>query len=411
MGNRPKGEPPAYRPWRRRGTVVGYATYQNERIPFPGPYNSPESRQAYERWRAEWVRLNGVQAPQPPKGCEVAELVAAFLDHAGTHYRRPDGTPTSETVNYKLSLRFLLRRHATTPVNDFTPLDLEAVRDLMLREPITRTLADGSEKLLRVGLSRGVVNQYTGRIVRVFVWGMGRGLLKPETVTALKGLQPLARGRSLARETPRVLPVTWATVEATLPWLASAQLRAMVLLQWWTGCRPGQACAIQGEDVYQAGTVTLGRKTLAVPEGMWLWVIDAKMAHLRGDEDREEFYFLGEPGKAVVGPWLRPGYLFCPREAQPHQAMRVKKGLGPSYQRTSYSHAIRDALKKAGSKGEVIPRWHPHMIRHAVAARVQAAAGLEAARAVLNHRGVDQTVEYSQRDTALAAEAIRALGG
>lgn len=396
MGNRPKGEPPAYRRWKRRGEVAGYATFQNHRVPFPGPYNSPESRQAYERWRADWIRLNGQQAPQPPAGCDIGELILSFLRHAEQHYRRPDGSPTSEIANFKYSLRYLRRLHEKTPCNEFGPLDLEAVRGLMLREPVTVQTVHGP-KVLRVGLSRGVANQYTGRIVRLFNWGMGKGLVRPEVVTALKGLQPLARGRSVARETPRVLPVEWATVEATLPWLACDQLRAMVRLQWWTGCRPGQACAIRGEDVYQSGVVELGRKRLTVPEGCWLWAIDAKMAHLRGDEDREEVYPLNARAQEVLTPWLKEsGYLFATNRSE-------------RYTGQSYAHAVRDALRKAAGAGTLIPRWWAHRIRHSVAARVQALRGLEAARAVLNHRDVSLTREYGARDLALAAEAMTTL--
>lgn len=381
MGTRPQGEPPAYRRWKRRGQIVGYATDRGSRVTFPGAYNSRESRAAYERWRSEWVRLHELPAP-PPCGREVGDLVEAFLTHARDHYRRPDGTPTDEPRNFVMSFRELLALHADTVCDQFGPLDLETVR----------------RGMIRAGLSRGVINQRVGRIVRLFRWGMGRELVRPETVMALTGLEPLARGRSAARETPRVLPVAWEAVEATLPFLACDELRAMVRTQWWAGCRPGQVCTLRGEDVYQSGAVELGRKVLAVPAGCWLWAIDAKMAALRNDEDREEVYVLGESAQEVLKPWLRrEGYLFATDRSA-------------CYQETSYAHAVRNAINKARAAGVSVPRWWPHQLRHAAAERVQKALGIEAARAVLNHRSVNLTVHYSQRDIDLAAEAARRLG-
>jgi hypothetical protein len=38
-------------------------------------------------------------------GIAVVELVAGFLEHAETFYRRPDGTPTGEAANYRDAVR------------------------------------------------------------------------------------------------------------------------------------------------------------------------------------------------------------------------------------------------------------------------------------------------------------------
>ena len=89
----------------------------------------------------------------------VNELILAFWRRAEQHYRREDGTPTSELNDYRLSLRPLRELYGPTPAADFSPLKLKAVR----------------QRMIDAGLCRGVVNQRVGRIVRMFKWAVVRG--------------------------------------------------------------------------------------------------------------------------------------------------------------------------------------------------------------------------------------------
>src|SRR5262249_58478901 len=81
----------------------------------------------------------------------VNELILRFWRHAEEHYRRPDGTHTSELADYKKSLRPLRQLFGTLPVVEFSPLKLKAVRQAMID-------AD---------LCRRVINQRIRRIVRM----------------------------------------------------------------------------------------------------------------------------------------------------------------------------------------------------------------------------------------------------
>jgi integrase len=47
--------------------------------------------------------------------------------------------------------------------------------------------------------------------------------------------------------------------------------------------------------------------------------------------------------------------------------------------------------------------WHPHQLRHSHATEVRRARGLEAARVLLGHRTVEQTLEYAEADARLAS--------
>src|SRR5262249_11525058 len=92
-------------------------------------------RVEYDRLVAEWLANGRRLQPEPAEAeaCSLSinELILAFLLHAQAHYRREDGTPTSEVTDFKLSLRPLMELYGMLAVADFGPLKLKAVRQRM----------------------------------------------------------------------------------------------------------------------------------------------------------------------------------------------------------------------------------------------------------------------------------------
>jgi hypothetical protein len=90
-----------------------------------GKFDTQESRTEYARvigeWEARGRRLYD-QDEEEPGTLSVNELMEAFLHHAEQHYRREDGTPTSELRDYKLSDRPLRELYGTLTVVDLSPL-------------------------------------------------------------------------------------------------------------------------------------------------------------------------------------------------------------------------------------------------------------------------------------------------
>jgi hypothetical protein len=134
-----------------------------------GRYGTAARRAEYARVIAEW-ETNGRRLPQPvlgtPADITVNELTVAYLQHAKQHYRYPDGTQTNEYDDTKYSLRPLRHLYGPSLARDFGPLALKAVRELMVQgyeHPKYGTQA---------ALSRGVVNQRTGRVRRLFRWAV-----------------------------------------------------------------------------------------------------------------------------------------------------------------------------------------------------------------------------------------------
>jgi integrase len=370
-----------------------------------GLYDSPASKTEYDRVIAEWV-ANGWRLTGPSLAgsavLSVNELILRFWPHAEQHYRHPDGTPTNELNDFRLSLRPLRELYGHTAVKDFGPLALKAVR----------------QKLIDTGLSRGVINQRVGRVRRLFRWGVEEELVPPSVLHGLQAVRGLQKGRSAARETEPVRPVPEAIVEAVLPFLRP-QVAAMVQVQLLTGMRPGEMVVMRGIDLDTSGKVWVYRPgSDQGPEG----------AHKTAHRGFARVVLIGPRGQEILKPWLRLNveeYLFQPWEAvtalrtdqrsrrktrvQPSQQNRKKKNPkrkpGGRYTVRSYAVAIGRACLKAG-----VPHFHPHQIRHTKATEIRREAGLDAARAVLGHRSPVITEVYAEIDVGKAAEVMAKLG-
>ena len=62
----------------------------------------------------------------------VAEVCLRFWKHADAYYRRVDSSPSGEIDNYQHALEFLLDLYGPTPISEFGPLKLKAVRQAMI---------------------------------------------------------------------------------------------------------------------------------------------------------------------------------------------------------------------------------------------------------------------------------------
>jgi hypothetical protein len=134
-----------------------------------GPFDSPESRERYDRFVAEWL-ANGRRPPEPKveaptdDGLTIDELIVRYLEFARVHYRKNDA-PTKELGNIKVALRPVHQLYGSTPAASIGPKRLKTVRERMIAD----------------GLARGVINHRVGRIVRAFKWA-GSEELVPATV-------------------------------------------------------------------------------------------------------------------------------------------------------------------------------------------------------------------------------------
>jgi integrase len=93
---------------------------------------------------------------------------------------------------------------------------------------------------------------------------------------------------------------------------------------------------------------------------------------------------------------------------------------GERYTTGSYRQAIGRGCDKAdqrekggrvcGNDERLIPRWHPHVLRHNAATRIERHFGKEAAQIVLGHSSPGVTEMYIDRDGSKAAEYMSRIG-
>lgn len=388
-----KNRVPSYRLHKASGKAV---VTLNGSDHYLGPHGSPESRTAYDRLIGERL-ANGRRDPQPPTSTvSVEELMAEFWQHVDRYYRRPDGSPTSEVDSYRQALKPVRARYGDTPVDQFGPLALKAIR----------------EEFVSRGYVRKSINQRIGRIKRMFKWGVENELVPPAVYQGLQAVSGLKQGRSEAGERGPVRCVPEGLVKAIEPHV-SRQVWAMVQLQLLTGMRSGEVVIMRGCDLTMSGDVWEYRPA------------HHKTAH----HGRDRVVPLGPKAQAIIREFLKPdlgGYLFSPKDAQreraeakrrqrktpvtPSQAARQKKARpkrapGDAYTNQSYGKAVAEGCKKAG-----VTHWTPHQLRHTAATRIRREHGLEAAQVVLGHSRADVTQLYAESNKDRATAVMRATG-
>jgi hypothetical protein len=212
---------PKYRQWKTRNQ--GFAEHLGHRIYFPGEYNSEASLEAYRAWLAR------IAADTRPGGLFVAELGERYLDHCGELYGAGHRTAAGAAG---LAVRELIHSEwGRLPVARFGP----------------KALAAFQTSLAARGLARATVNGRISWVRRMVRWAVSAELVGADVLRALETVPGLRRGRLGAVESKPREPVGYADVEATANEL-TPQLRAAVLLQWYTGARSGSIVSARGDQ-------------------------------------------------------------------------------------------------------------------------------------------------------------------
>lgn len=425
-----------------KGSGKAYTTLDGRQIQL-GDHRSPASREAYDRLIAEWL-FNGRRLPQPAAGPvevpKVTAIIDAFWEHAQDYYRHPDGTPTSEVANFRVTLRHLRRLYGSTPVTDFGPNALRALRDLLI-SPFEYTHPATGKPMRHSGWCRTNVNKQISRIRQLFKWAVSHELVPESVYRALATVEGLKQSRTKARESAPVKPIAVEHVEAVLRFLPPP-VEAIVRLELLTGGRGGELCAMRGCD-------------LDTSRPVWVYRPQQHKTAYRGHEREIR---IGPRARKIVETFLKPdptAYLFSPSEAEvarneerregrtspmtPSQAARRPKVArlrppGLRYTKDSYARAIARACDRAfpappepRAPGDATPeqvaeartklrawrkahRFHPHQLRHTMGTRVREEFGIEAAQVLLGHSDLDATQIYAERSRKLADQVMAQIG-
>src|SRR5438309_2236016 len=96
----------------------------SRRVIYLGKYGSPDSQAEYQRVLAEMrvcPAVGGRSRVGEPAAANltVSEVLLGFMQWAATHYRTPDGRPTTEIGELRQSVRPVRELYGHTPAGEF----------------------------------------------------------------------------------------------------------------------------------------------------------------------------------------------------------------------------------------------------------------------------------------------------
>jgi integrase len=221
----------------------------------------------------------------------------------------------------------------------------------------------------------------------MFRWAVSQGIVPGSVHYELTCVDNLKRGRYGLSDPPRRKPVAWEDVAPVLTYLRP-DVRAMVLVQWYTGCRAASVCCAMADQI-----------ETCMP--LWRWHPVHKTSGLEICGTEVDLVIpVGPRCQEVLLPYMsRRGYLFSPRGSVSHGRYRER------YDANSYQQSLSRAQSKAG-----VAHWTTHQLRHSKGQSVRLRYGIEAQQAVLGHRTLKAAEVYSSRQECLAEMVAREEG-
>lgn len=323
-----------------------------------GEYGSPASRVKYGELIAQFASGLPVDpfATDDESPLVINELVVAYLAFSKAYYRK-DGCVTAEYSCIKSALRPVTELYGDTPVDDFGPLMLKAVRQKMI---------DGKDRCRRY------INMSVGRIRRCWRWGVENEMVEPATLGKLEAVAPLLAGRTEATDYEARHPVTEEHI-AQVRDLLKQHHRDVMDLCLKTGSRPGEICMLTGELIDRT-------------EDVWKAVLrNHKMSH----KNKQRTLLFGAQSQLILRRYLK---------ADPTEKLFTLS-------RASVSNAIKRACLKLGIK-----KFTLHWMRHTAASRFREEYGLDTAQVLLGHASADITEVYAAVDMKKALQVARDAG-
>ena len=365
-----------------------------------GPWKSAESKNEHARIIAVVAANNGIY-PDGSEDLTINEAMVRYVKHVDAYYQNPDGTPADSALNIKTALRPMKELFGPTPIRDFGPVQLKAIRAVLIEK----------------GIVRKQVNKFAGIIRQFFRWCVESEIVESSVWETLRAVSPLMPGRSGAVEgTPRE-PADPVAVEKALPFMSPA-VQAVVQLLRLTGARPTEILTMKPSDLDRCGDV-------------WKY---SPAAHKTAWKGKSRTIYIGPDAKAVLVPWLlgtpSESYIFSPARSEemrsrqrgdvrktplyPSHAKRNelkrarKRKLPPSevYDHNELARAVLRACKRANVKP-----FSPYQLRHLRAVELRVKFGLEMVRAVLGQTAASMADHYSKyADETLATRAAAEVG-
>ena len=395
-----------------------------------GPHGTKASYREYDRLIAKWLAEG---RPSRPEAYDftVTQLLAHFWKFAKQHYRK-NGESTGTEKHYGVAIKMVREHCAEHDVAEFGPKALAHLQQVMIGK----------------GFSRRYINDMISRIKRIFKWGVAQELVDVAVYQRLATVEGLQKGRTEAKESTRVRPVSEKIVDATIPHLPDI-VADMVRLQRLTGCRPVEITSMRWSEIHRDFESLSEAIDPSIQftwvDNVWIYLPDT---HKTEHHDCLRVIPIGPKGQAILKKYITEGerdsaFVFSPakseaiRREQMHKARTTrlscgnkpgsnrvaspKRKPGDRYTKHSYSKAIRRACESAFPISEEASEheieawkkkyyWAPNRLRHATGTEVRRLYGIETAQALLGHSRLNTTEIYAERKIDQAIQVMKEIG-
>ena len=353
-----------------------------------GKWGSAVAKVEYDRIVAEWLAA-GRPTLKPNNSLSCNQMMLAYLKWAKSYH----GEGTDQVASIKALCKSLKPNYGHTPAEEFGPLAFKAWRQTLIEDDKARTY----------------INELGKRLRQMFAWAASEEMIPGAVVENLKQVAALKRGKTNARESIKVGPVSDEVVSATLAELGDL-LADMVRVHRLLGCRPTELCEIKPGLIDRTGEI-------------WLY----RPSHHK-TEDRDKSRIISFPRRAseIISKYIGDEDRYC-----------FESKSGCCYSEGSYRNAIKRAAERAFPLPERWKRrdgesakawksrladvgeredmerwrnehhWSPNRLRHSRATEVRRDFGLEASGATLGHSELATTQIYAERNLQLSIDVAR----
>lgn len=335
-----------------------------------GRGDRPESRQRYAailtaHTNGSTLEVSPITAGKRKPGVTLSELFCKYVTDALPRFSRAERH--CQTTVIRLAHQFF----GATPVADFGPLKLRALRDAMIAGDPTATSAEGKASP-RKPWSRNTVNRQVKRLRAIIRWGVSWEMVSPAIVDALDTVASLSASETTAAESKVRLAVPDQDIEAVRQQLRPKHRDVLDLLLL-TGARPGELLMLTTGMIEQSGEV---------------WRSEL-FSHKSSHKGKRRVLFFNAAAQLILRTYLR---------ADANEVLFKMR-------RDNFGHTIKRACLRA----KVTP-FCPHQLRHTVATKLVDEIGTEAAQRLLGHATAAMTEHYSKAAERQAVEAAKRLG-
>lgn len=344
----------------------------------------------------------------------VGELVDKYEAHRKKVTNSPKHNLEHPDLRFVRRVRRFLELYRDWPIHTFGPDELQDVQQAL----INHEYVHGNK---RKRYTRRGINDTIKWIRKIWRWGMGRQLIKPELVQGLEEVKALRMGDTNAPDNHKRSCVTkeelWKVVN-----VVNSVVGDMLKLIWYTGMRPYEVCEMRPYDI------------ICDDPECWLYIPGRDQTpvgkHKTTRYERVKVIPLTAEPQKILAPRIKDfdskEYIFNPREAM--QEFREQKSAnrktplscgnrsgtnrkehpmiqpGERYNNDSLCHACKRGCKRAGVK-----KFVPYDLRRTMATGTRSILGKEAAKVLLGHAKTDTTDVYLLEEVKEAVKVAKLL--